>query len=272
MPHPLGIDMRTVAGMDPVDHVRLAAEMGCKAVSMGLEQKPDRAGERQGGYVPWSLRTDPALRREVKAALADAGLRIGLGEGIEASATVAPEDHAPDLDIFAQLGTRRIGARDNGLERERAFDYMARLAEMARERDMDFAFEFSPVMTLRTLKEALALVAYIGEERVSVTVDAMHFFRSGGIARELAELDAALIGHVRLCDAALKSQGDYRIEAEENRLIPGEGELPLREFVDALPRGKTLGLDLSLPQAALGVEAARDYLVEVVARTRALLA
>jgi len=268
MPHPLGIDSRTVAGMGPLEHVRLAGEMGCKAVSMGLQQEAGRSE----GYAAWSLREDAALRREAQAALADAGLRIGLGEGINGSATRPPEDHAADMDIFARLGTRRIGARDNGLEREHAFDYMARLAEMARERDMDFGFEFSPVMTVRTLREALALVAHIGEDRVSVTVDALHFFRAGGVVRELAELDAALIGHVRLCDAALKALGDHAEEAERGRLIPGEGELPLREFVDALPRGKTLGLDLSLPQAALGVDAARDYLVEVVARTRALLA
>ncbi|MBO9725226.1 MAG: sugar phosphate isomerase/epimerase [Novosphingobium sp.] len=264
MPHPLGIDMRTVAGMGPVEHVRLAAQMECKAVSLGLEQP---AGQPEG-YAPWSLREDVALRREVRAALTDAGLRIGLGEGINGSTTLTPEDHAADMDVFAELGTRRIGARDNGLEREQAFDYMARLAEMARERDMDFAFEFSPIMTVRNLAEALALVAHIGGDRVSVTVDALHFFRSGGAARELAELDAALIGHVRLCDAMLKGEG----EPGGGRLIPGEGDLPLREFVDALPRGKTLGLDMALPQAALGVEAARDYLMEVVARTRALLA
>ncbi|WP_334184373.1 sugar phosphate isomerase/epimerase family protein [Novosphingobium sp.] len=268
MPHPLGIDMRTVAGMGPVEHVRLAAQMECKAVSLGLEQP---AGQPEG-YAPWSLRDDAALRREVRAALTDGGLRIGLGEGINGSATLAPEDHAADMDIFAELGTRRIGARDNGLEREQAFDYMARLAEMARARDMDFAFEFSPIMTVRNLAEALALVAHIGGDRVSVTVDALHFFRSGGAARQLAELDAALIGHVRLCDALLKEAAVRGDEPGSGRLIPGEGDLPLREFVDALPRGKTLGLDMTLPQAALGVEAARDYLVEVVARTRALLA
>ncbi|WP_454796671.1 sugar phosphate isomerase/epimerase family protein [Novosphingobium lindaniclasticum] len=276
MPHPLGIDMRTVAGMGPVEHVRLAAELGCKAVSMNLEQAPGPQG-----YPAWSLREDAGLRREVKAALADAAIRIGLGEGIGADIGVsigegdnlrAPEDHAADMDIFAELGTRRIGVRDGGLERDRAFDTMARFAEMARERNMDFGFEFSPGMTVRNLKGALDLVRHIGGDRVSVTVDALHFFRSGGAARELAELDAALIGHVRLCDAALNGTGAPSSEARDSRLIPGEGELPLREFVDALPRGKTLGLDLSLPQAALGVEAARDYLVEVVTRTRALLA
>lgn len=268
MPHPLGIDRRTVAGMGPIEHVGLAADLGCKAVSLGLEQ-PSSGRE---GYAAWSLREDALLRREVRAALTGAGLRIGLGEGIEVSSLKSPGDHAADLDLFAELGTRRIGARDNGLERAPAFDYMARLAEMARERDMDFAFEFSPVMTLRNLHEALDLVAHIGGDRVSVTVDALHFFRSGGAVRELAELDAALIGHVRLCDGALKAAMAHAEEEERGRLIPGEGELPLREFVDALPRGKTLGLDLSLPQAALGVEAARDYLVEVTARTRALLA
>ncbi|WP_395391674.1 TIM barrel protein [Novosphingobium sp. BL-8A] len=265
MPHPLGIESRTLAGMGPVEHVRLAADLGCTRVSLGLEQQSGG----NGGYPAWSLREDAALRREVKAALADTGICIKLGEGLAASDMIAPADRAADFDLFADLGAKRLGAHDNGLEREQARDQLAELATMAQQRGMDLSIIFAPVLTTRSLPEALALVREIGEDKASLTIDSLYFFRTGGSVRQIADLDAALIGHVRICDGAL---GDGESDTRSPRLIPGEGELPLREFVDALPRGKTLGIDVTLPQAAIGFEAAKDYVGEIVARTRALLA
>ncbi|TCM19004.1 sugar phosphate isomerase/epimerase [Novosphingobium sp. PhB165] len=264
MPHPLGIESRTVAGMGPVEHIRLAAELGCTRVSLGLEQVPGS----ESGYPAWSLREDAGLRREVKAALADNGICIKLGEGLAASDMVAPAARAADFDLYAELGAKRLGAHDNGLERERARDQLAELATMARDRGMDLSIIFAPVLTTRSLPEALTLVREIGEDKASLTIDALYFFRTGGSVRQIAELDSALVGHVRICDGAF---GDGKKDTQSPRLIPGQGELPLREFVDALPRGKTLGIDVTLPQAAIGYEAAKDYVGEIVARTRALL-
>lgn len=265
MPHPLGIESRTLAGMGPVQHIRLAAELGCTRVSLGLEQPQGS----QGGYPAWSLREDAALRREVKAALADTGICIKLGEGLAASDMIAPATRAADFDLYAELGAKRLGAHDNGLDRDRARDQLAELATMAQARGMDLSIIFAPVLTPRSLADALALVREIGEDKASLTIDSLYFFRTGGSVRQIAELDSALVGHVRICDGTF---GDGENDARSPRLIPGEGELPLREFVDALPRGKTLGIDVTLPQAAIGVEAARDYVGEIVARTRALLA
>lgn len=267
MPHPLGIESRTLAGMGPVDHVRLAAELGCTRVSLGLAQVSGAAA----GYAPWSLRTDAALRRELAAALRDTDVCIKVGEGMAVSDMIAAEDHAADFDLFAEIGAKRISAHDNGLERERAVDQLGRLAVMARDRGMDLTVIFAPVLTTRTLDDALLLVREIGEDKASVTIDSLYFFRTGGQVRQIAELDTALVGHVRICDGTLKAT-DSDDAAGKARLIPGEGELALRDFVAALPRGKTLGIDVTLPQAALGYDAAKDYVSEVVARTRALLA
>lgn len=266
MPHPLGIESRTVAGMGPVEHIRLAADLGCTRVSLGLAQ--DAGGN--SGYPAWSLREDAALRREVRAALAETGICIKVGEGIAASDLVSPAQRAGDFDLFAEIGAKRISAHDNGLERERARDQLGELATMAQDRGMDLSIIFAPVLTIRSLPEALELVREIGEDKASLTIDALHFFRTGGTVRQIAELDAALVGHARICDGALS--GNAEGDARSPRLIPGEGDLPLREFVDALPRGKTLGIDVTLPQASLGFEAAKDYVGEVVARTRSLLA
>lgn len=269
MPHPLGIELLTVLGMGPVEHVTLAADLGCRAVSMGLSQLPGRFNPH--GYPVWSLREDAGLRRELKAALDDRGIAISIAEGLGVSPDHDASERAADMDLFAELGALRVNAVDMGAERGRAFDQLAILAGMAADRGMEFSIEFCPIFTIRSLGEALDAVRHIGEGRATVLIDSMHFFRSGGTVRQVAELDPALIGHVQLCDAPRKGAGDYMAEAMTGRMIPGQGELPLREFVDALPRGQTLGLEVPLMAAAENGRTARDYVGEIVTRTRELL-
>lgn len=246
----------------------LAADLGCTAVSMGLTQLPFNPH----GYPSWSLRDDAGLRRELKAALRDRNVAISIGEGLGVSSEIDASERAADMDIFADLGALRINSVDMGMERERALDQLARLAEMANEREMEFTVEFCPAFTIGSLGEALDAVRHIGEDKAAVLIDSMHFFRSGGTVREIAELDPALIGHVQLCDAPRKGKGDYLQEAMKGRTIPGEGELPLREFVDALPRGKTLGLEVPLMSQSESGRPAAEYVAEIVIKTRELLA
>ncbi|MEE4454490.1 sugar phosphate isomerase/epimerase [Novosphingobium resinovorum] len=273
MPHPLGLELLTVLGLDPVAHVTLAADLGCSAVSMGLTQLPDAFNPH--GYSPWSLREDPALRRELKAVLADRGVAISIAEGLGVSPTADASERAADMDIFADLGALRVNAVDMGVERARAFDQLAVLAALAAERGMEFSIEFTPIFTIRSLAEALEVVAHIGDQGqggATVLIDSMHFFRSGGTVRQVAELDPALIGHVQLSDVPRKGGDDYMAEAMSGRMIPGQGELPLREFVEALPRGQVLGLEVPLIAAARSGREARDYVGEIVKRTREFLA
>ncbi|HUD27712.1 MAG TPA: sugar phosphate isomerase/epimerase [Novosphingobium sp.] len=274
MGHPLGLELLTVLGMGPVEHVTLAADLGCSAVSMGLAQLPARFNPHD--YPAWSLREDAALRRELKAVLADRGVTISIAEGLGVSPDLDAADRAGDMDIFADLGALRVNAVDMGAERPRALDQLAALAGMAAERGMEFSIEFCPIFTIRSLPEALEAVRHIGEgpggtAGATVLIDSMHFFRSGGTVRQIAELDPALIGHVQLSDAPRKAEGDYMTEAMSGRMIPGQGELPMREFVEALPRGQVLGLEVPLMAAAKSGRPARDYVGEIVKRTRDLL-
>lgn len=268
MPHTLGLELLTMLGLGPVEHVAMAADLGCGAVSMGLSQLPFNPH----GYPAWSLRDDAPLRRELKAALRDRGVAISIAEGMSVSPQADAADRAADMDLFAELGALRINSVDMGVERGRALDQLARLCEMAHERGMEFSIEFCPAFTIGSLPAALEAVRHIGDDRAKVLIDTMHFFRSGGTVAQIAALDPALIGHVQLCDAPARSGPDYLKEAMTGRMIPGAGDLPLRQFVDALPRGQTLGLEVPLLDLAESGRPAREYVGEIVARTRELLA
>jgi hypothetical protein len=63
----------------------------------------------------------------------------------------------------------------------------------------------------------------------------------------------------------------YMDEARNNRMVPGEGELPLQELVAVLPRDAVIGLEIPmLAKAEAGVPL-RDALAPAVAAARAML-
>ncbi len=248
----LGIELLTVLGMPPVAHLRLAAELGCGHISTGLSSVPMRhLGVPDWTMFPdWSLEGNPALQREMKAAMRDTGVRIALGEGFRVRSDGDVADRTGGLDLMAELGAERINAVSMEHDLPRTYDQLAKLADMVIERGMEFTIEFAPPNAINSLAGALAAMDHIGRGRCRLLVDAMHFFRSGGAVAELAALDPDLIGYAQICDAPLVSAGGtYMDEAMFERLAPGAGEFPLSDFIAALPADIDIGLEV--PNLAL---------------------
>lgn len=270
--HGLGIEMLTLLGMPPVEHVQLAAELGCVSISTSL----DRLLLGQFGYPEiypeWSLRDDPALRREMKAAMRDNGVHIGLGEGFRVRPDADFRDQGADLDIMAELGAWRISAVSMDHDLARTFDQLVILADMVIERGMLFMVEFAPPNAINSIESALAAVDHVGRERARMQLDSMHFFRSGATLADLKALvDQDLIGYVQLCDAPIApKQSSYMQEAIFARMAPGTGELPLREFVAALPGDMEIGLEVPIIADLQAGMSPHDHAARVVAAARAI--
>jgi sugar phosphate isomerase/epimerase len=100
----------------------------------------------------------------------------------------------------------------------------------------------------------------------------MHVYRSGASTADVAKLAPELIGYVQICDAPLVSKYEfYGDEARYERLPPGEGELPLADFIKALPPHLMLGLEIPMrAKTEAGITPAQA-LAPCVAATRALL-
>ncbi len=85
-----------------------------------------------------------------------------------------------------------------------------------------------------------------------MVVDALHFSRSGGLPAHIGQVDAALFRYAQICDASADMPGPTDTpnlirEARTGRLLPGEGVLPLRELVAALPAGIPLAIEAPVP-------------------------
>ena len=101
----------------------------------------------------------------------------------------------------------------------------------------------------------------------------MHLARAGLGPKDLAALPPDTIGYAQLCDAKFAfTQESYMNEARFERLVPGDGELPLADIVATLPSDIVLGLEIPmLSEAQAGVDAVRR-IGRCVEATRKLLA
>jgi sugar phosphate isomerase/epimerase len=265
--------MLTLLGMPPVEHVRLAAELGCVSISSGLSGLPlaQFGYPNFTPYPAWSLEHDPALRRELKAALRDTGVHIGLAEGFRVRPDADLRDRAAALDIVAELGALRVNAVSMEPDMARTYDQLAILSAMVHARGMKFTVEFAPPNTINTLSAAIAAADHVGRGHCQILLDAMHFFRSGATLDDISGLDPALIGYAQLCDVPMLSPGgSYMQEAMFSRKVPGTGELPLREWIAALPMGLEIGVEVPMiAQLQAGVSP-RDHAAQVVAAARKL--
>lgn len=269
----LGIEQLSVFGLPPVEFINLAADLGCDCISAGLTGLP----YNPHGYPAFSLRDDLRLRREVKAALRDRGVALALGEGCIIRPHTDIRVTAGDMDIMPELGAERLNTVSMDPDLGRSLDQLALFAEMAAERGMAATIELCPALTINSLGAAVAAVRHVGRRDFSLLLDTMHLGRSGATAAEVAALDPKLIGYVQLSDAPrTPSEANYLQEATFERMVPGEGDMPLRAYLDVLPPGLTISLEVPLrrqAEAGIGpeirlrpcIEAARRLFAEVEA-------
>jgi len=266
----VGIEFISVLGLPPVAFVELAAELECGHIGMALQPM---FRENPHGYPPWSLRSDPGLRRDTKAAMRNRGVSISLGEGFLARPDQDIGDSAADLDLMRELGAERVNLVSLDPDLSRAFAQCARFAELATARGLMATLEYLPGLAIGNLATAVAAVRHAANPDFRVLVDAMHFFRSGSVPAELAALDPGLIGYVQLCDVPLVSKhASYADEARFDRLPPGRGELPLLDLLAAAPPDVIVGLETPMLRAAQEGIGPGQRLSGAVRATRELLA
>lgn len=265
----LGIENISVFALPPVEFVNLAADLGCRSISIGLEP----IDYNPHGYPRFSLREDKALRREMIAAMRDRGVSISLGEGF----TVRPgvdvcEQRAADLEVMCELGVKRINTVSMDPDLARTFDQFAALVELAAGVDVEVTTELAPGLTIADLPTALAAVRHVGRRNFRLLIDTMHVVRSGSGAADLAKIEPDLIGYIQLSDAPLTSRfATYFEEAMFERMSPSSGELPLLDVLRALPRELPVGIEVPLRSQAEAGLGPRERLGPVVEAARRLL-
>lgn len=230
----------TLIDVPPLALVRVAAAAGYDAVGMRIvpvTNGPD-----------YSMRAGSRELREVVQALGDTGLTVLDAEVVRLGLDFEPASYEGFLDVAAELGARHVVVVVEDPEPCRAAASLAGLCALAAERQITAMVEFMVFKQVRTLPETVTLLAAASAKNAGILVDPLHLERSGGTVEEVRRLPAELVPYVQFCDATpagpAKDPDAAGQEARRARLLPGEGDLPLAELVDALPPQTPLSLEV----------------------------
>ena len=104
-------------------------------------------------------------------------------------------------------------------------------------------FQLEPIAwsPIHTLSQSLQLIEKAGRDNVGLVIDFWHLTAGEGTTPdEVAELDRSLIYGVHFCDGIRHKEGTRWNEEELRGFLPGEGEVPIEEWVAAV---KSTGFD-----------------------------
>lgn len=198
---------------------------------------------------------------DLRRRMSDHGVALFDIESLWLSAATQPDAIRPALDICAALGGTNLLIAGNDPEPNRMAANFAAVAQLAAEFGIRACIEPTSWCVVRRLNQAEDLIRRAGVANAGVIIDTLHMDRAGETPASLAAFDPTLIAYVQICDAGPEhpaSAADLMAEARGNRLLPGEGALPLNAMLDALPQSLTVGVEaptrelaaLSLPEAA----------------------
>lgn len=233
---------------DPFEALGIAARAGYDGLGL-------RLCDPMTGGASSALVGNAAMCRDFAAALADQGLECREWEARilrrpQKDAGAAGRQIAPQVFEAAAL----LGAPDLIAVPDQAGeigfaelqDRFAALCDEAAEFGIRVGLEPIAHRACGSLAEAKAIVA-AGRNAVLV-LDALHLHRMGVSPADLALTDPALIPIFHLCDAPpippdLAGHIDH---SAFNRLLPGEGILPLSDYLAALAPDVPLSLEIPM--------------------------
>jgi len=232
----------TVLDTTPPELVTVAAAAGFSTVGIRLTAAPSV------GVPPYDCLREGPMLRETLARLADTGVSVLDTEFLR----FEPDDPVgvPEgfLEVSARLGARHVLVMSAEPEGARTLERFGELCDRAAPYDLTVGLEFAVYTGVRTLAQAAEVVARSKRANASIIIDALHFSRSGGLPAHVAGVDPALLRYAQICDAGPEMPAPTDTpalirEARTGRLLPGEGVLPLKELVTALPAGVPLAIE-----------------------------
>ncbi len=223
MDHCISLAAGVVPDAGPLDMVRIAAESGYSWV--GATIPPEN----------WT-RHD---RRAFVRAVDDSGLDVLDVEvvRIPPGGAIAAGNRAI-LETAVAVGARNVLVVSDEPDPACTAESLYRMCEAVRGTPVRIALEFMRFTCVKRLSDAVHIVDRIDHEAIGILIDTLHWQRAGEPIENAASIDPACFPYVQLCDGLLDCADDHATlihDALDLRSAPGDGELPLREMLAALP-------------------------------------
>ncbi|MEG3129302.1 sugar phosphate isomerase/epimerase family protein [Pantoea cypripedii] len=226
-----------------ISDIRLAKEAGFNSLEV-FYPKFVRYLENGG--------TIEALKKHIH----DAGLTVSFLSALDHIERFEPDDRAALLaeaekitQEAVQLGTDTVMVLPrNGIDHfsdEKIMNIMtdniAAIASIGERYGVRYMIELPAFTKFRTLQQGLEVIERVGKKNVGIVVDFWHFYAAGCTPEEVSRMNKDHIFGVHFCDGFVpKNEGDSWDETILRSCMPGEGEIDLQQWSDAV---KATGYD-----------------------------
>ena len=238
-----GLAHLSMMSVPPAQLASVAAEAGFDFTGFRLTPSPST------GIDHAVLGDDRALEALARAVESE-GINILDVEVIRMTDPSAVAAARPLLEAAQALNARYVIATVEDEDPVRRVETLAQIAELAAEHGTSIAVEFMLFSAAKDLETCVQIVKQCGAPNVVVLADSLHLERSGGKPSDLRLYPSELFAYAQICGApgagaALDAQA-ARSEGVHGRLMPDQGDLPVREFIAALPAETILTVESPL--------------------------
>jgi sugar phosphate isomerase/epimerase len=237
--HPICLDFLTAIEASPPELAELAAANSCQAIGILVHPAP--------GVPDFGMASDTTMRRDTRARSRDLGIRIDMIEGflLTPEVDVASFEASLESGAWLEAGCANVLLRDPDLTRLK--DNFTRFCDLAAKYGLATITEWSRRTPLKSPAEAAAFMAAVERPMAKLQFDSLHLFRAGFSVADMAALAPAAIGRAQISDGPAEMPVERQFEeALGERQVPGDGELPLAEFIAALPAGTMIGVEVPM--------------------------
>ncbi|WP_129359541.1 sugar phosphate isomerase/epimerase family protein [Rothia uropygioeca] len=224
----LGLAALSSLTTPPDELIHLASDAGFDVVGIRVQKVTD-------AEPSYDLSPGSPLRRRLLTALSETGLRVLDTEFLLLDGSPNQQEvWERALDHAAGLTARTFTVAAADTEGNRLRDSLTGMVEYAGQRGLTVTVEPISYQAVNSLPGAACLARDTGAK---ILVDTLHLTRFGAT---LDELDAVydVVGGIQLVDGPRAGPSDRHglvTESRSDRLAPGHGEFPLRDYLAHLP-------------------------------------
>jgi len=227
----------------PIKFLEVAAAAGFDGVGLRLHRSPIMAFHPVVGDAP--------LIREMKRILAASRLTVLDILSFYLLPKMDFDEIRRSLELGAEFGATYAMAIGDDPDWSRMCDNFGRFCDAAASVGLVPSIEFAILRHVATLHDALRLIKDSGRSDAVLALDPINLIRGGATVADLKAVERRLLPYAQIADGIM-GPGEPGLEAarrngQNERRLLGEGVLPLREIMDALPPAVPLSVELPPP-------------------------
>lgn len=264
--HRLLIAPTSLQDTAPLEYIEATAYAGYDGIGLRVHHSPGLPFHPVVGDAP--------LIREMKSRIADSKLEVFDLYSFYLEPATDVSAFAPAMELGASFGAKYATVMGADTDWSRQRDNFVATCDLAAQFGLICSLEFAVIRPLATLPQTVRLITEAKRDGV-ICIDPLHLARSGGSPADVKALDPKYFPYAQMSDGVL-APGEpnpalFGKLGLGTRALPGEGTLPLRELMAALPANLPLSVELPISLAAPGTSP-RDWAKITYERTRDFLA